>query len=113
MWLTLWARRTLDLPEALRPIPLEAFGAFWDSLFREAGAATRTIAAQHHEAFRRWLARRANQDPAAVAQSVGPVLVSLLSELEEDYGRVARTAIDPRYIKHFLLENAAAGGLQA
>lgn len=114
--LTLWARSTLGLPEALQPIPLEAFESFWESLFREAappGATARKIADRHHAALREWLAHRAGQDPAALADRIGPALVALLDELQEEYGRVSRTTIDPRYISHFLLEDADTGGIQA
>ncbi|MDJ0667888.1 MAG: DUF6178 family protein [Desulfobacterales bacterium] len=114
--LTLWARSTLGLPETLRPIPLDVFGSFWDSLFRRpapTGAGRGTIADRHLAILQQWLARRTNQDPAGVAQGVGPALEALLDELEEEYGRVFRTAIDPRYISHFLLESEDSGGIQA
>ncbi|MGD8241649.1 MAG: DUF6178 family protein, partial [Desulfobacterales bacterium] len=114
--LTLWARSTLGLSEALQPISLETFGSFWESLFSEGaptGAGARTIADRHHAALRQWLARRAGQDPAAVADRIGPALAALLNELQEEYGRVSRKAIDPRYVSHFLLENADTGEIQA
>ncbi len=104
--LTLWARSELDLPDALRPIALDRFEAFWDFLF-EAGPQKKTtgctITAARRRACLLWLARQAAFEVEALDEAIGALLASLFEELQEEYGRVSRTALDPRYIHHFLL----------
>ena len=70
------------------------------------------IADRHHVALQQWLAHRTGQDPAAVVGRIGSALADLLDELQEEYGRVSLTAIDPRYVSHFLLEDAPTGKIQ-
>lgn len=105
--LTLWARSALGLADALRPIALDAFLPFWESLF-EAGqsdkAGGRMIRPTGPEAFQQWLVRRAKQKSQDLESTIGPVVVALFKELQEEYGRVSADAIDLRYISHFLLE---------
>ncbi|MBL0715898.1 MAG: hypothetical protein JJV98_19605, partial [Desulfosarcina sp.] len=59
--LTLWARRTLGLTDTLKPIPLDAFAPFWESLFSTAapkGASGRTIGDDRKSDLLLWLAQR-------------------------------------------------------
>ena len=105
--LTLWARSALGLTDALRPITVEAFDAFWESLFQRPpqGAAPegQIIDDDRRRAFLRWLARQTGSNADELAEAVGASLAALFDELQAEYGRVSRTSIDPRYIHHFLL----------
>lgn len=105
--LTLWARSALGLSDVLRPIGLDVFIPFWESLFEIAPsdrAAGRMIRPTRPEAFKQWLVRRAQAESQDLATTIGPAVAALFKELQEAYGRVSGEAIDPRYIGHFLLE---------
>lgn len=104
--LTLWARRDLDLPDALRPIAVADFGTFWESLFEDLPAEEtngRTITDDRQSDFLHWLARRTASEVDDLVDSIGSSLAALFEELQEEYGRVSRATINPRYIHHFLL----------
>ena len=110
--LTLWVRSELGLTLTLRPIALERFGAFWDSLFTAPSTGAdprRTIAAERRRACLQWLTRRTAGRVDDLAETIGPSLAALFAELQEAYGQVSRTAIDPRYIHHFLLAPGESG----
>jgi hypothetical protein len=105
--LTLWARSALGLAEAVRPIALDAFIRFWESLF-EAGQPDKTggrmIRPACPQAFQQWLGRRAKQKAQDLEAAIGPAVTALFEELQAEYGRVSAEALDLRYINHFLLE---------
>ncbi len=105
--LTLWARSSLGLADDLQPIALEAFGAFWESLFQRPPRGTtpagRVITDDQRRAFLQWLAGQTGSGEDELADAVGPSLASLFDELQAEYGRVSLARIDLRYIHHFLL----------
>jgi cation transport regulator ChaB len=106
--LTLWVRHRLSLPEEVRRLTTHAFEPFFKELFQYDTAplpdGRRRIDDALREDFLHWLADRTAHPPAELSASIGSSLEALFTELEEAYGRVHPEHIDPRYIRHFLLE---------
>jgi hypothetical protein len=103
--LTLWARSELGLPEILHPIALDRFMDFWEGLFETpaGGMGRRRITPASRPACLQWLGRRTNRDGDELADTVGPQITALFTELADEYGKVSAEGIDPRFIQHFLL----------
>jgi len=108
LWLTLWARHRLALPEEVRPLTTETFRPFYGELFRIGGPASSEPAGRIDASLRRnfldWLAERTSVPADEIAATIGSSLESLFGELEGHYGKVATENIDPRFMSHFLLE---------
>ena len=106
--LTLWVRHRLSLPEEVRQITTQAFEPFFRELFQydtvPLSDGRRRIDDALRADFLHWLADRTAHPAAELSASIGSSLEALFTELEEAYGRVRPDHIDPRYIRHFLLE---------
>ena len=63
------------------------------------------IAPAAQQAFLAWLCGRSGLHDHEVTDKLGPVLESLFSEIEEEYGQVDSTDLDPRLIHLFLVED--------
>ncbi|HCY87722.1 MAG TPA: hypothetical protein DHV36_21485, partial [Desulfobacteraceae bacterium] len=111
--LTLWAKNRLGLDEKspaaplnLSPIPMDRFRSFFTDLFR--GAARIQESGETDLAL--WAAEAAGIEAANASKLPAPlqsVLYGLVRELEEEYGTVTPSDLDPRFIPHFLLERKA------
>lgn len=106
--LTLWVRHRLSLPEEVRRLTTQAFQPFFRELFQydtvPVSDGRRRIDDALRADFLHWLADRTARPAAELSASIGSSLEALFAELEETYGRVSPDHIDPRYIRHFLLE---------
>lgn len=113
--LTLWARNYLGLSgkcgeaeEVLTPLTLDEFRKLFDDLWEGARRPRQTRIAMK-ESFLNWLAAGTALTDYEISQRMGHALEDLFSELESEYGTVARDDLDPRHIHLFLLElNASA-----
>ena len=102
--LTLWARHRLGLANEVQPIPLKTFAPFFEALFGPpVASAAPKIPHDLRRVFLEWLAQSSQRSPAALSDEIGGGLENLFCELEEEYARLARPSLDPRYIPHFLL----------
>ncbi|MBW1700179.1 MAG: hypothetical protein JRH18_21940 [Deltaproteobacteria bacterium] len=106
--LTLWAHSYLGLSEQLHPLKLDEFRRFFDELFEnpEADAleVPRKTKIRMKESFLNWLSEKSGYTPYKVSQQLGKILEDLFTEIESEYGRVARKDLDPRFIYLFLVE---------
>jgi hypothetical protein len=78
---------------------------FWEGLFETpaGGMGRRRITPASRPACLQWLGRRTNRDGDELADTVGPQITALFTELADEYGKVSAEGIDPRFIQHFLL----------
>lgn len=101
--LTLWARHYLGLPSA--PVTL-TFDAF-KSLFRDlwsAGDPSPSARAEMKTSFLQWFSEATGRTHLEITSAIGGVLDRLFEELAHEYGKVSMDHLDPRYIRHFLLD---------
>jgi hypothetical protein len=100
--LTLWARHWLKLSDTLQPVSLKVFKSFYPQLWQPQRRPGRIVPAMKTE-FMSWLSARSGLRPEEVGDSLGPVLERLFKEIEEEYGQVAVTDLDPRFMQLFLV----------
>jgi hypothetical protein len=114
MILTLWARNRTGLNPAtilgeesgtfeglsLAPIPLDDFRAFFTDLFT--GEEPEKIDDPKARDLGLWAARA--MDRPDLPLPLQTLLLSLINELEEEYGSVDPEQIDPRFMPHFFIQ---------
>lgn len=106
--LTLWARHYRRLKgEKLKALTLKQFLPFFEKLLpqpidsgpRVAGK----ISAEMKTAFLNWLATETGLKDYEITDRLGQTFENLFNEIESEYGRVAATDIDPRFVHLFLI----------
>jgi hypothetical protein len=100
--LTCWARNHLGLSEAVKPLLVEDFKAFFRHLLG-AGEKPRLVVESMKQSFWDWLVLRSGLAAVEVQGQVGTALDSLFRELENEYGSVSIEDLDPRYVRHILV----------
>jgi hypothetical protein len=107
--LTLWARHRLGAKKsAFGPLALTPFKHFFSELLpggpaAEAAAARRVPDAMK-TAFLEWLADETGREEVELSEKLGRIFEDLFGEIEAEFGRVAATELDPRFVQLFLLE---------
>ncbi len=101
--LTLWARARLGLPDTPAQLNIEEFRNFYGQL-RAPGTKPGKIDQTCRESFLRWLAAQSGLREDQVSVNLAGTLERLFLELEDEYGQVKATDLDPRFIQHFLIE---------
>ncbi len=107
--LTLWVRYYLTLSEDLIPLTLNEFKRFFDQLFEDRitslSEKPRKTKTGMKESLLRWLSEKSGFDPHEVSRKLSKILENLFTEIESEYGSVAKKNLDPRFIYLFLVEN--------
>lgn len=99
--LTLWARRWLGLEPEPAPIGLDLFRSFFSALWTP-GEGERRIRDDMKADFLGWLSETSGRETADIADRLGPVLTDLFDAVASEYGAVAESDLDPRWIHLFL-----------
>mgnify|MGYP006294500627 CR=1 FL=1 len=106
--LTLWARNYIGLTHILAPIEMQDFGPFFDDLFgRETESGSRDCkmtSVEMKTSFLNWLSHQTGLATYEISERAGETLESLFAEIENEYGGVSRSDLDPRFVNLFLLE---------
>ncbi|WDP87070.1 MAG: hypothetical protein HUN05_19665 [Desulfobacter sp.] len=101
--LTLWLRNRTELDKkgefSLAPVPMETFSAFFQDLFK----GKTTIDETRSRDLAIWAAQSSNISEKDLDPSLQVVLYSLIQEVEEEYGHVPLSELDPKFIPLFLL----------
>ena len=100
LFLTLWARNWLDLPQEMAPIGLDRFKTFFNALWTPGGA-ERRIRDDMKADFLGWAAEKSGKEKADIADRLGTVLTDLFASIASEYGAVAGSDLDPRWIHLF------------
>jgi hypothetical protein len=104
--LTLWARYHLGIDHKRLALSLNELKRFFDELWI-AGDSWRKISQITREKFLAFLSEQTGQSREDISKQLGHNLENLFDELENEYGKVAREELDPRYIHHFLVSSIA------
>jgi hypothetical protein len=107
--LTLWARHRLGAKKsAFGPLALTPFKHFFSELLPDGrssdAAAPRRVPDAMKTAFLKWLADETGLKEVELSEKLGRIFEDLFGELEAEFGRVAATELDPRFVQLFLLE---------
>lgn len=100
--LTLWARHYLGLTEKLLPLTLDEFRCFFDDLWADKKSPRKTSLSMKGSILD-WLSDKTGLMHHEISQKLGPSLENLFDEIEDEYGKVSRDDLDPRYIHLFLI----------
>ena len=101
--LTLWVLDRFGSGNDIRLLRLEEFRDFFTHLWQPDRASPR-IKTEVKTSFLNWLCELSGLSDVEITDRLGNVLESLFLEIEDEYGRVDATQLDPRYIRLFLLE---------
>ena len=107
--LTLWARHYRKLKERkLKPLSLKQFLPFFEKLLPERADSDsekiKKIPQKMKTDFLNWLAAETTLRDFEISERLGQTFEDLFNEIELEYGRVAASEIDPRFVQLFLLE---------
>ena len=115
--LTLWAKDRLGLAKDLTPIAADTFKPFFTALFSgNIAEDSDSISAPPPVGIDApgdprpgdlilWAAQASGLDDTAdLPGPVTDMLLGLISEIQEEYGTVSPSRVDPRFIPHFLLK---------
>ncbi len=102
--LTLWARHYLELPEKLIPLTFDEFRIFFDDLWADKEQPRKT-SLSIKESFLDWISSKTGLVHYEISQRLGQSFENLFSEIENEYGKVSRNDLDPRYIHLFLINS--------
>ena len=106
--LTLWARHYCQLKtEKLKPLTRKQFVLFFEKLLPQPADSdsreNRKIPQKMKTAFLSWLETETGLEDFEITDRLGRTFEDLFNEIESEYGRVAATDIDPRFVHLFLL----------
>ena len=106
--LTLWARHYRRLKtEKLKPLTPKQFVLFFEKLLPQpvdsGSREDRKIPQKMKTAFLSWLETQTGLKDFEITDRLGGTFEDLFNEIESEYGRVAATDIDPRFVHLFLL----------
>ena len=108
--LTLWARHYRRLKtEKLKPLTRNQFVLFFEKLLPPPADSDsredRKIPQKMKTAFLSWLETETGLKDFEITDRLGRTFEDLFNEIESEYGRVAATDIDPRFVHLFLLSS--------
>lgn len=106
--LTLWARHYRRLKgEKLKALTLKQFLPFFEKLLPKpidsGPRVAAKISAEMKTAFLNWLATETGLKDYEITDRLGQTFENLFNEIENEYGRVAATDFDPRFVHLFLI----------
>jgi Family of unknown function (DUF6178) len=101
--LTLWARHTLGLSEKIIALTIDEFRNFFDDLW-EGKEQPRKTSLSIKKSFLDWAASKTGLMNYEISQRLGQSFNNLFGEIENEYGKVSRSDLDPRYIHLFLID---------
>jgi hypothetical protein len=101
--LTLWVLDRIGSGSDIRFVKLDEFREFFRHLWQPDRESPR-IKTEVKTSFLNWLRERSGLSDVEITDRLGNVLESLFLEVEDEYGRVDATQLDPRYLHLFLLE---------
>lgn len=109
--LTQWARHRLGAKEAsFSPLALKPFMKFFSELLpgkpSADAAAPRRVPDAMKTAFLGWLAHATGLREYEISEKLGRIFEDLFAEIEAEFGRVAATELDPRFVQLFILKTA-------
>ena len=109
--LTLWARHYHRLKgQKLKALTLKQFLPFFEKLLPKPidsdPRVAAKISAEMKTAFLNWLATETGLKDYEITDRLGQTFENLFNEIESEYGRVAATDIDPRFVHLFLIAAA-------
>ena len=106
--LTLWARKYLQLPETLSPIPMKTFGFFYQKLFDRkpdmANGACPKISDEMKMDFTHWIMDTTGGSRHEISKDLEQIFEELFMEIESEYAMVTPKDLDARFVNLFLLE---------
>jgi hypothetical protein len=108
--LTMWVRHYRRLKgERPKALTLKQFRPFFENLLPGSvdpdGRQVRKIPQEMKTAFLSWLAAETGLKDYEISKRLGQTFEDLFNEIESEYGRVAATDIDPRFVNLFLLSS--------
>jgi len=106
--LTLWARHTLGLSEKLFALTIDEFRSLFDDLWAGKKQPRKT-SLSIKESFLDWVSSKTGLVHYEISQRLGQSFNHLFGEIENEYGKVSRSDLDPRYIHLFLVTNKKDG----
>lgn len=101
--LTLWVLYRIGSGNDIRLVKLDEFREIFSNLWQPDRESPR-IRTEVKMSFLNWLRERSGLSDVEITDKLGNVLESLFLEVEDEYGRVDATELDPKYIHLFLLE---------
>ncbi|MGD9081144.1 MAG: DUF6178 family protein [Desulfobacterales bacterium] len=106
--LTLWVRNFRRLKgDRLKAITLKQFQPFFEKLLPGSidpdSETARKIPVKMKTAFLNWLSLETGLKDVEISDRLGQTFEDLFNELENEYGQVTSTDIDPRFVHLFLL----------
>nr|CBX26731.1 hypothetical protein N47_A07600 [uncultured Desulfobacterium sp.] len=101
--LTLFARHCLNLSEVPLPILLIEFKRFFKTLWKGKGK-NRKIDILAKESFLDWICTKTGFKHVEITEQLGRVFENIFIEIENEYGMVAVSDLDTRYINLFLVQ---------
>ena len=107
--LTLWVRHYCKLKERkLKPLRLKQFLPFFEKLLPEKAGPdsgnVKKVPRRMKTDFLNWLAAETRLRDFEISERLGQTFEDLFNEIELEYGRVAASEIDPRFVQLFWLE---------
>ncbi len=102
--LTFWALDRIGSSKDIRLLKLAEFRNFFEDLWQSDKKSPR-IKTEMKTSFLNCLCKRSGLSDFEITDRIGHVLEALFEEIEDEYGRVDATELNPRYISLFLLEN--------
>jgi hypothetical protein len=107
--LTLWVRNYRKIKERkLKPLSLKQFLPFFEKLLPERAGLdpqkVKKVPQKMKTDFLNWLAAETTLRDFEISERLGQTFEDLFNEIELEYGRVATSEIDPRFVHLFLLE---------
>ncbi|MEJ2098369.1 MAG: DUF6178 family protein [Desulfobacterales bacterium] len=107
--LTLWVRQYCKLKERkLKSLRLKQFLPFFEKLLPERAEPdsenVKKVPQEMKTDFLNWLAAQTGLRDFEISERLGQTFEDLFNEIELEYGRVAASEIDPRFVQLFLLE---------
>jgi len=101
--LTLWSRHYLGLRDEVLPLSPSQLKRFFNTLW--AGSSKpRAVSAAMKDIFLSWVADRSAVSTDRVSDELGATFDALFTEIEEEYGRMNVTDLDPKYSMLFLVQ---------
>ena len=103
LMLTIWALDRVGCTDRNRFLTRAEFRLVFEKLW-QSSERPRRVAPVVKQSFLSWLCGLTGMRSHEITDKLGPVLENLFLEIEEEYGEVDTTDLDPRFIHLFLIE---------
>jgi len=100
--LTRWAKSRLSISGKETPLEPEQLAGLFDALWIENETPAK-IKESMKKSFLQWLSESSEMDMHEISQNLGEAFEALFKEVEMEYGDLKKGAIDPRYIRLFMV----------